>query len=327
MMKWINAQKAMKTWLPGVFLVLMIGLLAGCGPSGPNAIKVDDYMLVSVLKGETIPVLAKKYLGSEDLSWVIEEYNSIQNVHVGQKIIIPLTPPHRGGLKASEYRTVTILRYTGFQGVSAGQFKAHLKWLNDNGYKIISLDDFFSFQGSTKFAGPMVVITIDEEDDAVYKAITNPIKELKSSATVFVTTSKLETKGHLNAAKIKEMAGSGIDFGCAGHTGRDLSEPKGSEKWAAYMKRASKELSDAQKALSSAGGGSCKALAYPEGNTSSVLVALMKKEGFKAGLTERSGGNAFFTSPYRLYRTTVSASSSPASLAKAIKTTSDSALQ
>ena len=49
----------------------------------------------------------------------------------------------------------------------------------------------------------------------------------------------------------------------------------------------------------------CRYLAYPYGETNTVVVAMAKKEGFRAAFIENRGRNPFFVNNYQVNRSVI----------------------
>jgi peptidoglycan/xylan/chitin deacetylase (PgdA/CDA1 family) len=60
-----------------------------------------------------------------------------------------------------------------------------------------------------------------------------------------------------------------------------------------------------KKAIAQNVGKACRYLAYPGGRTNDLLVALLKKHGFRGAFTQEAGGNPFFADNFKLRRTVI----------------------
>jgi len=297
--------------------------LSACTPSGPNVLKFGDFAVVSMDKDEDTASLAEDFLGDADMDWAIEDYNANANPTPGTKLVIPLHPPGRGGVRSDAYQTIPVVRYT---GINKGTFAQHMGFLDAKGYNVMRVKDLFDFMSDYKYTPKRsVVITIDSDDDDVYKSAFPILKAKGFPATVFVTGKNLGKKGHLNAKQIKDMVAAGVDVQCSSNSGADLSRPSGKENFAKYVARLQKEI-DATKSVVKKFGGSCNLMAYPGGNTSPFLVSQLKKEGFDGGFTTQGGSNGFFVNPFFFYRNTVSQSADVGQFQRALISYSDKAL-
>ena len=134
----------------GRLFPLYLLLLTACAPS--QARIYDDFIIVKASAVDTLPSLAHKYLNDPTKYWLISEFNDIKTLNAGQELIIPLRPFDKGGLKVNGYQTVPVLAYYGFSKDSPGKmtvtedsFEAQMKYLMENGYHVISLDQLMDF--------------------------------------------------------------------------------------------------------------------------------------------------------------------------------------
>jgi len=49
----------------------------------------------------------------------------------------------------------------------------------------------------------------------------------------------------------------------------------------------------------------CKYLAYPYGQTNDLIIAILKKQGYRAAFTVEGGSNPFFVDKYRIHRSII----------------------
>ncbi len=92
--------------------------------------------------------------------------------------------------------------------VKESAFEAQMRFLRDNGYRVIPLEDFFNFSDfKRQIPKKSVVITIDEEWRSTYEIAFPVLKKYGYPATFFAYTDFITPKGW---DLIKEMSRSGI---------------------------------------------------------------------------------------------------------------------
>ena len=147
-----------------LFIILLSGfLLAGCAipqkrvyekkiPDFAYEKNFPDFAAVIVQPGDTLTSLASRYLKDPSMDWFIAEFNGISSLHPGQELIIPFSAYAKGGLSPKGYQTVPILTYhkfskekTDLMTVTERAFEEQMRFLRDNGYRVIPLDEFFEF--------------------------------------------------------------------------------------------------------------------------------------------------------------------------------------
>jgi peptidoglycan/xylan/chitin deacetylase (PgdA/CDA1 family) len=106
----------------------------------------------------------------------------------------------------------------------------------------------------------------------------------------------------LDWGKIREMARNGIDVQCHSRTHRSLGKIENGETIQAYVESLNAELVESAKVIKRQLGKDVKYLAYPYGDTNSLLIAMLGKLGFQGGLTVVRAGNPFFADEFRVGR-------------------------
>jgi biotin operon repressor len=244
-----------------VALILVIILIGGCAagkvetkpegvPQEKPRERMEDFgfQAIRVGQGDTLSSLAKKYLGDATMDWFIAEFNGITAITPGQELIIPLKPYDKGGLSLRGYQTVPVLSYHQFSEtvtnkmtVSRSAFEEQMKFLKDDGYHVITIDDLLDFLDFKKqVPKKSVVITIDDGWRSMYDIAFPILKQYGYPATLFVYTDLITgSYKTLSWDLIQKMAESGIDIQCHTKTHRDLTKPDANKKetFKEYLRR------------------------------------------------------------------------------------------
>ncbi len=300
---------------PPILFVLL--LLNGCAAQKPIILEQpSNYQFVTVHENDSFASLAEKYTGSEDLAWRIKEFNNSQSLVTGQQLIIPLKAFNQGGLNARGQQLVPVLSYHNFSKgrshskmtVSAKNFRAQLKYLQENHYHVLSMSQFIEFLNFGQIPKKSVLITIDDGWKSSYDIAYPILKEFGYAATLFVPTHfiKRHNKRAITWAQINEMVtDKTIDIQCHTKTHRNLTKPAKHESINQYLLNIDKELLNSTKTIQQKIGKQPVALAYPFGKTNPLIMALVKKHGYQAAFTVRRKSNPFYQQNLLLNRTMI----------------------
>lgn len=272
------------------------------------------FVAVIAREGDTLASLAQQYLNDPHMEWLIADFNCINSLTPGMEIIIPLKPYEIGGLTYRGYQTVPILSYHNFSlgktdkmTVSKASFEDQMQLLKDRGYRVISLDDLFDFLDFKKqIPSKSVVITIDDGWKSAYEIAFPVLKKYGYPATLFVYTDLINsTRKAMTWEHVKELADNGIDIQCHTITHRDLSSVQEKESFKEYFDEVENEIVESSKIIKKNINRDCRYLAYPFGSSSNMVIAILKRNGFRGALTVRRGSSPFFINNYMVNRSMV----------------------
>lgn len=273
-----------------------------------------DFVAVIVQPGDTLSSLAARYLNDPSLDWRIAEFNGISTLKPGDGVVISLKPLDLGGVTSRGYQTIPVLAYHKFSKhtsdrmtVREDAFEEQMAFLKKNGYRVIRLDDLFEFLKRKRPLPPKsVVITFDDGWRSMYDIAYPVLKRYGYPATLFVSTDLIHpATTMLDWGKIREMSRNGIDVQCHSRTHRSLGKIENGETLQAYFESIKSELVESAKVIKRQLGTDVKYLAYPFGDTNSLLIAMLGKLGFQGGLTVVRAGNPFFADEFRVGRSMI----------------------
>lgn len=273
----------------------------------------DDFILVKPRSKDTLSSLAEKYLNDRSKGWVIAEFNTIRTVNPGQELVIPLRPFRKGGLKTCGYQTVPILAYHNFSKTSASKmvitesaFEEQMKFLKENGYNVITLDQLLDFMDfKEQIPEKSVVITIDDGWKSNIDITFPVLRKYGFPATLFVYTDFIGGKKAMTWEQIKKLEEEGFDIQCHTKIHRNLTKLKKEESFNEYFHSLEREISHPKRVIKRKLGKECTYLAYPYGETDNLVIALLKKYGYRAAFTVNRGGNPLFIDNYRINRSVI----------------------
>ncbi|MDM8556411.1 polysaccharide deacetylase family protein [Desulfococcaceae bacterium HSG7] len=272
----------------------------------------NNFKIVRVRQNDTLSTLAQNYLNDRTKGWMIAEYNGIRSVSAGQEIIIPLKPFNKGGLFASGYQTVPVLSYHRFTRdkksknrmvVTQAAFEAQMNYLKDGGYTVVTLSQFYAFLDfEDQIPEKSVVITIDDGFRSAFDIAYPILKKFNYPATFFLYTGVVGSKNAMTWKQIQELKQSGFDIQSQTRTHRDMSKLLKGENFKSYISRLEKEITWAQRNIRDKITITPVFMAYPYGKWNHLVIALLKKHGFRGGLTVERGSNPFFTDNFEVKR-------------------------
>jgi peptidoglycan/xylan/chitin deacetylase (PgdA/CDA1 family) len=272
------------------------------------------FVYVTAQSGDTMSSLAAKYLKDPSLDWVISDFNRTGSVKAGQELIIPLYQYEKGGLTSEGYQIVPVLSYHKFSlnesdkmTVKKDTFERQMKFLKDNGYRVITLDQLFDFlEFRTQIPRKSVVITIDDGWRSTYEIAYPVLHKYGYPATLFVYTDLITgSYKTLSWDMIRELSENGIDIQQHTKTHRNLAAIGKKESFKEYFDSLEKELTVSAKILKNKINKEVKYVAYPYGETNRLVIALLKKLGYRAAFTVKRGGSPFFFNNYAINRSMI----------------------
>lgn len=180
------------------------------------------------------------------------------------------------------------------------KFAAEMKWLYDNGYKTLTLDQLYDgISNNKQFAEKSVVLTFDDGYADNYTNAFPVLKQYNFKATLFMITDKIDDaqNGYLTSAQLKEMQNYGIDIECHTVDHKDLDT-------LSYKKQLS-ELTDSKAALEALLNKKVDYIAYPSGKYDDNTLKAAKEVGYKMCFKMNGGIGKLGDNVYEFPRTFV----------------------
>lgn len=179
------------------------------------------------------------------------------------------------------------------------KFREEMKYIKDQGFNTISLDELYSNIVDDKpLPENPVLITIDDGYENSYNNAFPVLKEFGFKACVFMITSFIDKVPCLHADEMREMEKSGVTIESHTVSHRKLSELSYDEQ--------KTELKDSKEALEKVLGRKVNYLAYPSGKFNNDTLALDKELGYTMALSTVDGVADKSNGIYKLKRIYVS---------------------
>jgi peptidoglycan/xylan/chitin deacetylase (PgdA/CDA1 family) len=197
---------------------------------------------------------------------------------VSQEVSVPILLYHRFGPTVADGMTIT-----------TPVFESHLKYLRDNGYKVIPLRqlvDWYQKKGPAP-APKSVVIVEDDAHKSVYTDMLPLAKKYNVPVTVFIYPSAISNaKYAMTWDQIRELKKTGL-FDFQGHTywHPNFKRDKKKMKPLEYEKSVDLQLTKSKSKIEKELGGKVDMLAWPFGIFDDYLLKKAAEAGYVATFT------------------------------------------
>lgn len=277
-----------------------------------NARAFPDFIVAIVQPGDDYSSLAGKYLGDPSMNWFLSEFNGNSLPAPGQDVLIPLSSYAPGGLWPTGYQTVPVLTYHKLSRngnpdamtVREADFEAQMRFLRENGYRVIPLGDLFEFlQLRRQIPARSVVITFDDGWRSVYDIAFPILKKYGYPATLFVYTDLIVgSRETLSWEQVRELSRNGFDIQGHSKTHRYLGRKERKESFRDYFEAVRKEIVESSRIIRNHTGREVKYLAYPYGDTNALVGAMTRQEGYRLAFTVDRESAPFFSNDFQVGR-------------------------
>lgn len=174
--------------------------------------------------------------------------------------------------------------------VSPAELRAHLEYLRDNDFTVISLTDALDgIRGEGELPDKAVVLTFDDAYENIFSQGHPILQEFDMPWTLFVTTDPIGQRSYMSWDQIRQLHDDGVII--ANHTTDHDHMPRrvDGESDAERLERARQNILKAEAAIEREVGVSHKLFAFPYGEYDNVLLELVDELGF-IGFAQHSGG-------------------------------------
>jgi peptidoglycan/xylan/chitin deacetylase (PgdA/CDA1 family) len=181
---------------------------------------------------------------------------------------------------------------------SIENFEAHINFLKDNDYQIVTLTQANEYLKSDEPYQKTAVLTID---DGFKSFITNGFPLLKKygvSATLFINTKDIGSGDYMSWEDIEMLSDEGIEIGNHTETHQYFLNLSEENRYIIFKN----ELTNGQKLIQEKLGITPKVFAYPFGEYDIKMKEIVEEVGFTAAVGQNSGVIHTSTDPYRMPR-------------------------
>ncbi|MDM8311722.1 Peptidoglycan/xylan/chitin deacetylase, PgdA/CDA1 family [Clostridium cadaveris] len=185
--------------------------------------------------------------------------------------------------------------------VPTDKFKEQMKYLKDNNYHTLSIDEFYGYvKNGDKVPENAILITFDDGYKNNYENAYPVLKEYGFKATIFVITDMVDKVGlYLTTDQIKELSKNNIDIGSHTVNHENLSSTS--------RENTKKTLKDSKEFLEKIVGKPVTSIAYPFGVYDAATINSVKEAGYTIGFSTDMGWAKGKTDEYKVKRVYVNA--------------------
>lgn len=161
------------------------------------------------------------------------------------------------------------------------QFKAHLEYLKENGYEVITLSEAIHLMDKKKKFDKTALLTIDDGYRSFYENALPLLKAYGFRATLFVNTETVGSGDFMSWEEIKAAQAAGVEIGNHSHAHPHLVN----QSFSAFKSDLDQSEALFTKALVEAP----KIFAYPYGEWNKSIAKELENRGYLAALAQNSG--------------------------------------
>jgi len=158
--------------------------------------------------------------------------------------------------------------------VSEREFTEHLEFLSRNGFRTVSISEYFAFLSNTGRNVPLksVLITFDDGHESDFQLALAILKRFSFTATCFVTTDWIGKPGYMSADQLKlmEEEGMSIESHCKTHSFLSSLDPG----------QASLELHASKATLERILGKTVNFVSFPGGRYNKMVIERALQAGY-----------------------------------------------
>ncbi|CAM5197826.1 polysaccharide deacetylase family protein [Alishewanella longhuensis] len=188
--------------------------------------------------------------------------------------------------------------------VTPAEFREHLRYLRDNNFQVIGLDVLIDqLKTGQPIADNAVVITFDDSYENNFTTAHPILQEFGFPYTIFISPGAIDERVGpvLSWPQVKQMADDGVLVANHAMWHEHMARPEQGESEADWLKRMQQSILQAEQRIKEETGQSHQWLAYPYGEFSDALEALVSKLGF-IGIGQQSGAIGPLTKLTRIPR-------------------------
>ncbi len=198
---------------------------------------------------------------------------------------------------AQENNYATVLIYHKFNtpespstSIDSDIFEAQLRYLKDNNFRVLSMDDFLKFLKRGIFPPRSVLITIDDGYRSVYEYAYPLLKKYGFAFTVFLYMEGVgRYPDYMTLKQMKELLNYGVTFGNHSYSHRRLARAYKWKSKDAYLRELKQDFEKSENRFIRLFGIRPEVYAYPYGEYNLYYKKIIKERGYLAAFTQDSG--------------------------------------
>lgn len=188
--------------------------------------------------------------------------------------------------------------------VTPAEFRAHLQYLRDNQFEVIGLDVLIDqLKNGKPIADNAVIITFDDSYENNYTTAHPILQEFGYPYTIFISPGAIDQRVGpvMTWQQVKKMSDDGVLVANHAMWHEHMARPVAGESEAEWLLRMEQSILQAEQRIKEETGQHHQWLAYPYGEFSAPLEALVERLGF-VGIGQQSGAIGPLTKLTRIPR-------------------------
>jgi peptidoglycan/xylan/chitin deacetylase (PgdA/CDA1 family) len=183
--------------------------------------------------------------------------------------------------------------------VAGDVFAAQLEVLDREHYTVLSLGQVVErLVANQELPDKCAVLTVDDAFSSFVESGWPLIQHFGYPVTLFVNTASAGQSGYLNWEQLRALEQQGVEIGSHGNQHLHLATPDAGESMVAWEHKVRAELARSNAEFQRELGHMPKLFAYPYGEFSPALIALVKAAGYQAAVAQQSGVASRFSNQY-----------------------------
>ena len=193
------------------------------------------------------------------------------------------------------------------------EFESHMAYLADEGYRVLSVKQYFDELSWGKNSEKKIVLTFDDGHISNYKFVLPVLREHSFYATFFIIADNIDKPYYMGSKQIKALLDNDMEIGSHGLTHAYLTELNFND--------AKREISESRRIIASCTGRPVEVFAYPGGHLNKKITGCVKTEGYRAAVSCIVGRNNSKSNTFLLKRIELRRGTSLRAFQKAIRPT------
>ena len=179
--------------------------------------------------------------------------------------------------------------------VHPDSFRSQLRWLQENGYHAVTMEDLFAHWVSGKpiLENP-VIITFDDGYACAYNNALPELVRYDMVGSVFVCSANMDGNRYLSAEMLLALLEKGVEIGSHSVAHANLT--------GIGLEDAEREIAKSKKDLETITGTDVHFFSYPFGAYNSTILDLVNKHGYLGAVTTAEGCASYQEGMFRLSR-------------------------
>lgn len=294
-------------------MLVILFSVSGCLTT-PVSRDLNGYTAVIVQPGETLQSLAATHLKDASKDWIISEFNDVASIAPGQKLVIPLNGIEKGGLTAKGYQTVPVIAYQKLTtnrldkgAVLKESLEDQMRFLKENGFSVITIDQFTSFLDfKIRLPKKSVLITFEDDWKNVYDIAYPVLKRYGYPAVLFMDVDDIaDSNTPPSWETINEMSKNRISIECQSKAIVKMAKLDKKELSKGLFDTVNESISSSKLVMRNELNKELRYLAYPLSEPNILVSEIVRRHDFQGAFAVKQEGNPFFVQRDRISRSVI----------------------